>query len=74
MRRSTQKKGAIISGHVISNLGFADDTAVLEESEAGRQRLMSNIHRERGYKIWTENKHLEDEGAEDRGLPVTTDR
>ena len=40
------EKMAIISGHVISNLGFADNIAVLEESEDGLQRLVSNIHRE----------------------------
>ena len=33
-----------MSGHVISNLRFADDIAVLNESEDGLQRLMSNIH------------------------------
>ena len=27
------EEGSIISGHVISNLRFADDLAVLEESE-----------------------------------------
>ena len=40
------EEGAVISGHVISNLRFADDIAVLEESEDGLQRLVSNIHRE----------------------------
>ena len=40
------EEGAIISGHVIGNLRFADDIAVLEESEDGIHRLVSNIHRE----------------------------
>lgn len=57
-----------ISGQTIFNLRFADEIAVLSESEEGLRRLINNIQN-LSIKLGLQKQHQEDRGSENSSTP-----